>query len=444
LTIVSKLKMGKSFGGFVRAEHIFRGSPQLIVHLHLLFNGLMQHGFVPTDFLKGTISPIVKDSEGDLSQSCNYRGVTLSVIFAQMFENVLRMKFGSYLGSDDLQFGFKKDHSTSHAVYALKSCVDYFNERGSSVYVTFMDFSKAFDTISHYGLFTKLMNRKVPLCFLLVLIFWYLNMSYHCKWGQEKSDAFQVLCGTKQGGILSPELFSLYIDDLVKILKKEHIGCHMIRLFLACILFADDLTLLAPTRSVMQRMIDICSEYCAKYCLRFNPKKTKVMMFGNLSKQVPSLLPLKSGDCNIEFVDTWRYLGFFINSGVSFSFTAKNDLRSFYRASNSILNVLRKPNEQILMSLLYTNCVPIISYGSGVKQFSSREMSQCNTAINDAIRKVFTFNRWESVRTLRESFGYESIYELFCRNQKRFIDSVRFSENRVLSHIASVFNLNTY
>ena len=114
-----------------------------------------------------------------------------------------------------------------------------------------------------------------------------------------------------------------------------------------------------------------------------------------------------------EIVDKIRYLGATLTSCSSFSFSAENDLRTFYRSANSILNVLNKPDELTLMHLLFTNCVPILTYACAVKDFSSREMSSCNTALNDAIRKIFSFNRWESVRHLREGCGYKSLYEIY-------------------------------
>ena len=196
-SIAGKLKEGKSSNSNLTAEHILNGSPRLMVHIHLLFNALIQHSFVPTDFLHGTISPIVKDSSGDLNAVGNYRGVTLCSVFSHMFEFALRLKFGSFLQSDDLQFGFKAKHSTSHAAFTLKSCVDYFTRRDSNVFVAFLDFSKAFDTISHSGLYLKLMERNVPLCFLLIIMFWYSNMHYNVKWANSCSSLFHVLCGTK-------------------------------------------------------------------------------------------------------------------------------------------------------------------------------------------------------------------------------------------------------
>ena len=87
-------------------------------------------------------------------------------------------------------------------------------------------------------------------------------------------------------------------------------------------------------------------------------------------------------------------------------------------SSNSILNVLKKPDDVVQMHLLYTNCVPTLSFASAVKEYPSRSMNDCNTALNDAIRKIFSFSRRESVRDLRMSFGYLSLTEIFA-NAKR-------------------------
>ena len=126
------------------------------------------------------------------------------------------------------------------------------------------------------------------------------------------------------------------------------------------------------------------------------------------------------------------YLGTTIISENGFNFSACNDLRKFYRSTNSLLTVLHRPSEQVLMQLLYVNCLPIISYASEIKLYSAREMRDCNTAINDAIRKIFTFNRWESVRLLRESFGYKSIYQIFDEAKSRFSKSLESHHNQTL------------
>ena len=434
--VLGKLKTGKSSAGSIRPERVLHGSVKLALHLHLLFNSMIQHGIVVGDFLKGTITPIIKDSEGDVSDSSNYRGITLGGLFSKLFESAIDLKISPYLGSDYLQFGFKKRTSTSHALFTLKSTVDYFNMRGSDVFVGFLDCTKAFDRISHYGLFIKLMERRIPLCLLLIIIFWHINMSCRVKWGEALSEEFNVPLGTKQGGISSPKFFSVYIDDIVKILRNSGVGCHLIDTFVGCLLFADDLALLAPTRSALQNMINLCSAYCDKFCLQFNTKKSKVMIFGKSFNA--QCVPLNICGYPVDFTNEWKYLGTTLVSGKVLSHTARPDLSSFFRATNAVLNVLSGAHEQILLTLLYANCVPILTYACSVKNYSASDMSDCNLAINNALRKVFGFTEWESIRILREIFGFKSIYFIFKKVQDRFLVSCHHHQNPIISFIASI------
>ena len=438
IVITGKLKEGKRTNSSITAEHILYGSPKLIVHLHLLFNAFIQHGFVPTTFLKGTISPTVKNSSGNLNSADNYRGITLCSVISHLFENALRLKFGEFLKSDELQFGFKPNHSTSHAVYALKSSINYFTQRDSNVYVAYLDFSKAFDTISHCGLFLKLMDRKVPLCFLLTIMFWYLNMEYVVKWSNVHSESFSVKCGTKQGGILSPDFFAIYINDLILLLKATGVGCHIIRRFMACLLFADDVSLIAPSRFSLQCLLNICAAYCTEFCLTFNVGKTKVMVFGKLSRSLDSLAKLSLHGQEIEYVTTCKYLGFHIVSNTEFKVSVNEDLRGFFGSVNSILSSTRKPRENVLMQLLYSNCVPKLTYGAAVKDLNAHEKQQYNVAINNAIRRIFGFRLWQSIRQIREFYGYHSIEMMFANAKTRFHRKLPDHCNSVLRFLSSL------
>ena len=238
----------------------------------------------------------------------------------------------------------------------------------------------------------------------------------------------------KQGGIISPRLFIVYVNDLIQLLRKKGVGCHILNLFLGCIMFADDLALIAPTRGSMQEMLDICESYCRDYCLTFNTAKTKSLIFGKCSVNfVPCPLFLNANP--IQYVDEWKYLGCLISAGKNFSFSAKADLRSFYCSANSILTVLKKTNEQTSMMLLYSNCVPILSYACEVKSFSSSEMTQCAVALNNCIRKIFTYKRWESIRVLRELFGYPDLYTIFAKRKRYFLTNICSIGNSTLSNL---------
>ena len=435
LEVMEGVKIGKSTAGSIRPEHILYGSEKLVIHLQLLFNGMIQHGCIVNDFLKGTISPVIKDACGDASDTANYRPITLSNLLSKLFERAIDLKISPFVETDNLQFGFKKRTSTSHALHTLKTTINHFTNKGSNVFVSFLDCSKAFDRISHFGLFIKLIDRSIPLCFLLLIITWHLNMTCRVKWGDAFSNEFPVPLGTKQGGIISPKFFAVYIDDMVKILRKLRVGCHFLNLFVACINFADDMALLAPSRRALQTMMDNCHDYCSEFCLSFNERKSKVMVFGKSNND--PLMPLYLNGQPIDYVQEWKYLGTTLGSGITLKFIARPDLASFFRATNSIMSVLPGAHEHVLITLLYSNCVPILSYACAVKEYSAADMSNCNVAVNHALRKVFGFTRWESIRTLREAFGMKSLYEIFKATQDKFVTNCRAHYNPVITYLTS-------
>ena len=170
--------------------------------------------------------------------------------------------------------------------------------------------------------------------------------------------------------------------------------------------------------------------------LQFNTKKSKVMVFGGSHRDF--VAPITVAGAPIEFVNEWKYLGTTLVAGKCFSFTARPDISSFYRATNAVLNVLRGAQEHTLLLLLYTNCVPILTYACSIKQYSASDMSDGNVAMNNAFRRIFGFTQWQSIRTLREIFGFDSLYIIFKNARDRFALSCRHHDNPVITFIASL------
>ena len=232
---------------------------------------------------------------------------------------------------------------------------------------------------------------------------------------------------------MSPRIFAIYLDELILRLRKHGVGCHMLLLFLACILYA--ICLIAPTRGAMQEMLLICQLYYDEFCLHFNAKNSKVLLFGHF--KCADIAPLFLNGLPIEYVSEWSYLGTTIISGKSLSFSASNDRRSFFRSANSILSAHRKPNEMVLMKLLYSICVPILSYAAEVKVFSYSDMHSCNVALNDSIRRIFSFHRWESPRELRQQLKLPNLYEIFASRKTRFEKQCRESSNCIVAFLSN-------
>ena len=194
--------------------------PDNITNEHLLFAGIsvfamIRHRFVPSDFCNGIIVPLLKSKHGDPTSLDMYRGITLSPVLSKVFESILLRLYGDFLSSDPVQFGFKKNSRCSHALFALTETVKYLTKKGSKVSCSFLDASKAFDKILHNGLFSKLLKRGAPVIFVRLLRNWYSDMQCCVKWNNMIGDAFPILCRIRQGSVLSPYLFPVYVDDLV-------------------------------------------------------------------------------------------------------------------------------------------------------------------------------------------------------------------------------------
>ena len=228
--INGKLECRKSAGPVgIGAEYLKFSNIKIHVLLSLCFTLCLVYGYLPPAMIETTIVPIVKNKSGNLSDSSNYRPMSLATIVSKMFESVLLFKCAEYLSTSDIQFGFKSSHSTDiHVrIYTLKEFIDYYKTRGTTVYVTFLDASKAFDRIVHWFLFYKMIKKSVPLFIIKLLVFWYSRQRVFVRWGNTCSTSFCDTNGVKQGGIMSAMLFNLYMDDLSVTLNCSGIGGHI-------------------------------------------------------------------------------------------------------------------------------------------------------------------------------------------------------------------------
>ena len=163
----------------------------------------------------------------------------------------------------------------------IKETVSHFLENGCNAYACLRDASSAFDRV-HYGkLFDVLMKRNMPAVFIRVLLDSYLDQRICAAWGACQSDFFQATNGVKQCSIISPILFTVYVDELIARLQASGLGCNIGRSYIGVLGYADHLTLLSPSVNALSKMVGICEEYAKEYEIVFNCKKTVGIQFGN-------------------------------------------------------------------------------------------------------------------------------------------------------------------
>ena len=398
------LKNGKSADDDgISAEHFLNAPFAVYEQLTFLFNAMLRHSFVPEQFKLGTIIPIVKDHQGNLGDVSNYRGITISPIASKVFEHCLKIVFGSYISSSPWQFGFRKKSSTMHALYCLKESINYYIDNGSRVFCAFLDASKAFDRLIHSGLFLKLINKGVPKIFIDLIISWYKNLFCRVRWDQNLSEWFHVIAGVRQGGILSPCFYCLYVDDLISKLESLNIGCYILEMFMASLLYADDMALLAPSVKGLQLLLDKCSEFCEDWDICLNAKKSKLMYFGKKCSNL--FAPILNGN-PLQWVESWPYLGVSLVSGRRFGCSAYERIRKFYRCANAIFRIEGRSDDETMLRLVESHCVPMLTYGMEIAHFSDyRERSKIRAAYNSLYRKMYGYRTTESVTELQLSLA---------------------------------------
>lgn len=277
---VKCLKSGKSDGyEGVMSDHLINGSEKLYNWLAIIFRAMLTHGFVPEAMGKGTMVPIPKGKVGGSVSSDKFRAICLNSIIGKLFDLIVMNKEAESLSTSSFQFGFKKGSSTTQCTYTLIETINHYKYNRSNVHLVLLDASKAFDRVNYTKLFRLLLSRDISPLVLRMLIQLYTKQELSVRWNQASSCPFKVSNGVKQGGVLSPILYSVYTDGLLRELEESGFGCTIGNYYHGCLAYADDLALLAPTAYAMNNMVKICERYARNFDLLFNADKSVYMYF---------------------------------------------------------------------------------------------------------------------------------------------------------------------
>ena len=377
----------KEFNSSLTSNALKNGTDMLFLYLSFLFTVMISHGFSNDVFNTIIFNPILKNARKNRCDSDNYRAIALNSMFSKLLDYIVLDYFKEELCSSDFQFAYKSDFSTTLCTFLVKETIEYYINNNSNVFATFLDCSKAFDCVKHDKLFEILMNRGICPLIIRLLINLYINMRGVVKWNSHYSEEFEVYNGIKQGGVLSPTLFSLYIDELVKMVHGTKLGCYVGNLPSSSIfVYADDIVLLSPTHYGMRNLISICENFCYSSGLMFNPDKCVSMFFNKDSKDY-NLNEFLINNCAIRFVDKFKHLGHEIKSN-SATFLIESILSDIKSKTNGILNNFNFAAFDTKMKLFTSYCNSY--YGSIL--CTIHQLDKVNTTWKVCLRKVLNLN----------------------------------------------------
>ena len=434
LEAIRSLKRGKSSGcDNLAAEHFKYCDESVNVLLSLLFSCCIVHGHVPGNFMKTTIIPLVKNKAGDCSDVNNYRPIAIVTIMSKIFELVLFEYLEKYLQTSANQFGFKKKHSTDLCIYALKNVLHYYRNHNSPIYTCFFDASKAFDKVNHWNLFKKLIYRGVPIILIRILLFWYRNQTFCVKWGSCTSMFFTVGNGVRQGSILSPHLFAVYVDDLSVNLIDSGQGCCIDNVFINHLFYADDLCLMAPSPSALQRLINICDQFCIDNDLVFNPGKS-ICMFIKPPRCKLKCPHFYIGNNQLLFAHTVKYLGVFLCDDLNDNNYMNRQLRSLYARANTLLRKFSKCSISVKLTLFQSYCSN--AYCSHLwANYTKATFNKLKVAYNNVYRRLLGCTRRDSASMMLVTNGIDSFETLYRKYIYKFMKRVEYSSNVIINRM---------
>jgi len=283
---LNKLKRSKSDSNdLMKSDHLIKAPRELLVHLSLLLQSLLRHNTCPSAMLLAILVPIPKSQRKSLSDGNNYRSIAISSLIGKIFDHIVLRKHANALSTSWLQFGFKAKHCTTQCTFVLEEVVDHYLRGQSSAHVVLLDATKAFDRVDFLKLFRLLLSRNLCALTIQLLISLYVRQSMRVKWNGSISQPFSISNGVRQGGVLSPVLFCLYMDILLDRLQRLGRGAHIGDLFMGAVGYADDLALIATSVSAMDEMLALCEQFAGEFSVKFNCTKSQSLFFSDVASR---------------------------------------------------------------------------------------------------------------------------------------------------------------
>ena len=384
----------------------------------------------------GTIIPLIKRSYLDPASLENYRAITLSSLIGKVIDHMIMNRYESIFKTDKRQFAFKKGASCNQCTFVLQEVARHFINNGSCSFACLLDLKKAFDRVNLSKLFDKLRSCGAPPHMLRALMGLYSDQHLRVQWNGAFSDEFSASNGVKQGGVLSPVLFCVYLDDLFKSLANLDLGCHVGSTFYGALAFADDLTLLSPSAIGLNTMLRRCYNYAIfsvakSVCIRLGLRDTK-----------EALPTVTLGGTAIPWAQQVKHLGHIISSDLTDSNDINDKVNAFYGQVNGLIFRMKRLRVDLLAKMFMTYCTSF--YGCELWDPSDKNTDMLSVAWRKAVRRIWQLPYTTHCGLLPGLMNGLSAIDVIMLRTINFVNSNLSSTNVCLKYISQFCMSRTF
>ena len=424
---ISRLKCGKAAGiDGITPEMLKYGGEVVVEWMWLICKLAWKQKEVPEEWRKAVIVPLYK-GKGSKSECNSYRGISMLSVPGKVYGRILTerlMKVTEGKVSEE-QGGFRKGKGCVDQIFAIRMIVEEYLAKGRKLYAAFMDLEKAYDRVDREALWNVLRIYGVGGQLLDGIKAFYREASACVRVDGELSESFDIGMGVRQGCVMSPWLFNVFMDGCMREMKAK-VGNAGAKLrmndvdwpVVGC-LFADDTVLLAESERELQRVVDEFHRVCTRRKLRVNAGKSKVIVFER--RQVEALqfstpyrvnVPVAEnceiilGGEKMEVVKEFKYLGTVLCKHGEMD----GEIRARAVKGRSAIGALdrimkgRNVSMEVKRGLRNSILLPTLTYGSETWTWNSAQQSRLRAVEMSYLRGACGVTRWDGLSN-------ESVYE---------------------------------
>ena len=314
------------------------------------------------------------------------------------------------------QYGFRPGRGTTTACNLLNDINCYFNKGNTPVYTCSLDAEKCFDRLWHSALLFKLIN-VIDIPFWLFLYRWYNTLKAVVRWNNNLSQMFDVTRGSRQGSILSPIIFNVFIDDLLYELSGTEHGVRIGKFKCNSFAYADDITLICATATGLQCLIDKCTLYSQKWRFNFNLSKTKCMVTGKTILKGDTVWFLNGQP--IENVSKLDILGCSFSSNGKASLHVDKRTQSCRQAFYNLGEIgMSYPGLDSMTKahLWRTVCNPSLVYGCDSFSLSNRDVQKLESTQANLLKQALGLRKRSHHSNLLQALHVQKVSDVITKN----------------------------